>query len=59
MPPQTVRRYLVDKIPPRCAIWRADIPISAITAGQVLRIDMLEPAVLHWSSDNWRNLPTR
>jgi glucoamylase len=55
-PPQTVRRYIVDKTRPRCAVWRADIPVSAISAGQVLRIDMLEPALLHWSRDNWANV---
>ncbi len=52
-PPQPVKRYLVDKLPPRCAIWRADLPITTIAAGRVLRIDMLEAAVLHWSRDDW------
>jgi glucoamylase len=52
-PPQPVRRYLVAKVQPRCAIWRQDQPITTIVAGRVLRIDLPQAATLHWSSDNW------
>jgi glucoamylase len=56
LPPQTAKRYLTDKIQPRCALWRSDLPIPTIAAGLVLRIDLPEAATLHWSHDHWAHV---
>ncbi len=53
MPPQPVRRYLTERRTPRCAIWRADLPIATIPHGRTLRIDLTGTATLHWSCDAW------
>jgi Glucoamylase and related glycosyl hydrolases len=53
MPPQTVRRYQVEKVQPRCRDWREAWRRSKIPTGQLLRIELLVPAVLHWTDDDW------
>jgi glucoamylase len=52
-PPQTVRRYLREKHVPRCRPWRPDWRTPSVPAGRVLRLDLPEPALVHWSSDGW------
>jgi glucoamylase len=62
MPPQTVRRYLREKHPPRCMSWRPSWRSSSMPAGRVLRIELNEPAMVRWSVDgdgNGTELPTR
>ena len=53
-PPQTVRRYLREKRAARCRPWRPDWRPPSIPAGRVLRLDLPEPALVHWSSDGWQ-----
>jgi glucoamylase len=53
MPRQTVRRYLRDKVTPRVAIWRLDLPLRQLPAGRALRIDLPEPARVRWTVDGW------
>lgn len=53
MPPQTVQRYLVDKFDSQYMVWRFNHKIRSLSAGKILRIETLVPAVIHWSSDNW------
>ena len=53
MPPQTVRRYLRDKVTPRLATWRPNVPLARVPAGRTLRIDLPEPARVRWSKDGW------
>ncbi|MDX5931294.1 glucan 1,4-alpha-glucosidase [Acidiphilium acidophilum] len=53
MPPQTVRRYQVEKAQPRCRDWREAWRRSKIPTGQLLRIELLVPAILHWTDDEW------
>ncbi len=52
-PPQTVQRYIKDKHPSACASWRFNHKIRSMNRGLKLRIEVLAPAVIHWSSDNW------
>ncbi len=56
MPPQTEQRYVRDKIAPRIAIWRRDLPIPALAAGRVLRLDLPEAARVRWTVDSWASL---
>lgn len=51
MPPQTVRRYIREKRPPRCMSWRLSWRSNSMPAGRVLRIELNEPAMVRWSLD--------
>jgi glucoamylase len=55
-PPQTVQRYLVEKVTSRHIIWRFNNKVRAMPPGRTLRIETLTPAVVHWSFDGWRTI---
>ena len=55
-PPQTVQRYIKEKHPSAFASWRFNHKIRSIKNGLKLRIEVLAPAVVHWSSDEWKNV---
>ena len=62
MPTQTVERYLVRRVAPRCQVWREDLPPQTLASGGVLRIDLPRDSVVHWSDDDWastHDTPTR
>jgi glucoamylase len=52
-PPQTVKRYLVEKRPRQIFGWRFNNKTRAIPRGKTLRIVLLSPALVHWSIDGW------
>lgn len=54
LPPQTVRRYQVEKTTPRLRDWREAWRRSAMPAGQLLRVELRAPAVVRWSADGWK-----
>ncbi len=54
MPPQTVQRYLEDKTGSPYAVWRFNHKSQSMAAGQTLRIEVLQPGVVHWSFDGWQ-----
>ena len=53
-PPQTVQRYVFEKR--RCTIftWRFNNKPRSIPCGKTLRLDLLSPAMVHWSFDGWQ-----
>ena len=53
-PPQTVARYLENQTASPHAIWRFSHKCRSMPAGQILRLELLETAVVHWSLDNWQ-----
>lgn len=53
MPPSPVRRYLLDKADSLYAIWRFNHKCRTHPVGKTLRLEVLAPAVVHWSSDGW------
>lgn len=53
-PPQTVKRYLVDKYTRQIFGWRFNNKTRAIPRGKTLRIILLSPALVHWSIDGWK-----
>lgn len=62
MPPPTAQRYLEEHVSSPYAIWRFSYRRQAMPAGQTLRVEVLAPAVVHWSADGWQNVqdvPTR
>ena len=56
MPLQPARRYR-GRIPasPR-GIWRFNHKSRTLVEGQLLRVEVLAPAVVHWSADGWRTV---
>jgi len=54
MPPQTVKRYLDNKVRSSYTIWRFNQKCRKISEGKILRIELMEPAVIRWSSDDWK-----
>ncbi|HEX5437108.1 MAG TPA: glucan 1,4-alpha-glucosidase [Gemmatimonadaceae bacterium] len=54
-PPQTLERY-VRQGPrtARVALWCLNNKVRAMVAGQTLRIQTTEPAVVRWSADDWQ-----
>ena len=43
-PPQTVQRYLVEKVTSRHIIWRFNNKVRAMPPGRTLRVETLAPA---------------
>ena len=53
-PPQTVQRYLKEKtVSPRLT-WRFNHKLRSLPPGKILRIELMAPAVLHWTADDWK-----
>jgi len=54
-PPQTKARYADGKAArvPR-SIWRFNHKCRSAPEGDTLRVELLAPAVVHWSADGWR-----
>jgi glucoamylase len=56
MPPQPRQRYQIDKVRSRHCIWRFNHKCRRLPAGHRLRVELLAPATVHWSADNWRRI---
>jgi len=56
MPPQPVVRYQNKKTTSKLAAWRFNQKIRTIPVGRNLRIEVLAPATIHWSGDNWKTV---
>jgi glucoamylase len=53
-PPQTVQRYLVEGKKSEYFGWRFNNKTRSMLFGKKLRLMLLEPALVHWSLDDWR-----
>lgn len=53
MPPQGVKRYIEDKTVSPFRTWRFNNKIRTLPAGKTLRVELLAPATVRWSSDHW------
>lgn len=53
MPPQGVERYIRNKTPSHLRIWCFNNKISAMPTGKVLRLELADDAIVHWSTDGW------
>ncbi len=53
-PPQTVKRYLIDKHGRQHYGWRFNNKARTVPHHQTLRINLLSPARVHWSIDGWK-----
>jgi glucoamylase len=54
-PPQTVERYLKKKVSSEYFNWRFNNKARTMPRGKKLRLLLLNPAVVHWSFDNWQS----
>jgi glucoamylase len=52
-PPQTVKRYIVDKHKRQIFGWRFNNKTRSIPRGKTLRVIILSPALVRWSVDAW------
>ncbi|MBZ9776269.1 glucan 1,4-alpha-glucosidase [Mesorhizobium sp. CO1-1-8] len=52
-PPQGVKRYIEDKTVSPFRTWRFNNKIRTMPAGKTLRVELLDRATVHWSTDNW------
>ncbi|HKM84828.1 MAG TPA: glucan 1,4-alpha-glucosidase [Terriglobales bacterium] len=53
-PPQTVERYLTKKKSAEYFNWRFNNKPRTMPCGKKLRLLLIEPAMVHWSFDNWQ-----
>ena len=53
MPPQTKSRYIDNRPPPAPLCWRFTSKIRKIVVGRTLRLELLAPARIRWSSADW------
>lgn len=53
-PPQTVQRYQVQKTGSSLSAWRFNHMARHLLQGTNLRVELLAPALVHWTVDNWK-----
>ena len=53
-PPQTLKRYVIDKHGRQHFGWRINNKTRTVPRNQTLRINLLSPAMVHWSTDGWK-----
>ena len=53
-PPQTVQRYLKEKTVSPRLVWRYNHKLRSLPPGKILRVELMAPAVIHWTVDDWR-----
>jgi glucoamylase len=56
LPQTSVDRYLKKKVRSPIVIWRFNHKCRAISAGKNLRIELLAEAIIHWSSNEWKEV---
>jgi glucoamylase len=55
MPLAPVQRYQKDKVQSHHVIWRFSAKRRTLASGKILRIEVLAPARVHWSSNDWQS----
>jgi glucoamylase len=55
-PPQTVKRYIKDKVGSKYAIWRFNHKVKSIPVGKTLRVEVISPAIIHWTTNEWAEI---
>ena len=53
-PPHALQRYQVEKRKAQHALWSFNHKCRGIPGGKQLRLALLKPALVHWSSDGWQ-----
>lgn len=55
LPLQPVERYQKQNVTSPLAFWRFDYPVPCLRAGHTLRIEVMNRALVRWSTDDWTN----
>jgi glucoamylase len=55
-PPQTLHRYVKNTPPPAPIAWRSTLRVDRVAPGRVLRLECLDQARIHWSTDDWKTI---
>jgi glucoamylase len=55
-PPQPVKRYQIDKLSSDLTLWRFNQKCHSIPAGMRLRVELLRPAIVRWTTDAWASV---
>lgn len=55
-PPQTIQRYLKDNRELQIFEWRFNNKCRSVPVGKTLRVVLLSPALVHWSTDGWSSV---
>ena len=61
MPAHTQERYLNKKIESAFEIWRFNWQCKKISTEKILRIEVMNAAIIHWTDDDWitqKDMPT-
>lgn len=53
-PPQTFQRYVVEKKKSTYFGWRFNNKCRSMPPGKKLRLELIAPALVHWSLDSWK-----
>ncbi len=56
MPSQTIKRYIRDQVQASFMAWRYNHKIQSLPKGKKLRVELLAPAKIHWSTDQWSSV---
>jgi glucoamylase len=56
LPALLTQRYLVDRTGSPHTIWRFNQKCRALSVGKTLRLEVLAPAIVHWSADGWHTV---
>jgi glucoamylase len=56
MPPQTVQRYLRERRESALTMWCVNNKLRSMGIGKTLRVSTRSPALVHWSTDDWRSV---
>jgi glucoamylase len=56
MPPQPLRRYQKERTESPYAIWRFNHKCRTVPTDRTLRVEVLAPAIVHWSADGWKTI---
>jgi glucoamylase len=54
-PPQPTQRYQKERIVSPLAFWRFNHKCRTIPPGKMLRLEVLAPALVRWSTDDWQS----
>jgi glucoamylase len=54
-PQASLQRYVIDHTGSQYALWRYNQKVHNIPAGKTLRIEVLAPALVHWTFDEWHS----
>jgi glucoamylase len=59
MPRDSYERYVIQNTRGDLALWRFNHKVESFAEGRRLRIEVLAPAVVHFTTDNWQTVQDR